>query len=84
MWGPETAYNPVRLVNEAGAWLLHDVHGRALARMTRSWSPPGGLNFLRGEVGAVVRWRKADNKEEFRAHLRRDVWEAVAPELVYG
>jgi ATP-dependent DNA helicase RecQ len=76
--------DPVRLVNEAGAWLIHDARGRALGRMARSWSPPEGLGFLRGEVGAVVRWRKTDNKEEFRAHLRREVWEAVCPELVYG
>ncbi|MCZ0964457.1 RecQ family ATP-dependent DNA helicase [Paracoccus benzoatiresistens] len=76
--------DPVQVVNEAGAWMIHNVRGRALGRMARTWSPPEGLNFLRGEVGAVVRWRKADNKEEFRAHLRREVWEAVAPELVWG
>lgn len=74
----------MRLVNEGGAWMIHDGQGRALGRMAKIWSPPEGLKFLRGEVGAVVRWRKADNKEEFRAHLRRDIWEAVAPELVWG
>lgn len=42
------------------------------------------LNFLRGEVGAVVRRRKSDSREEFRARIHRDVWEAVLPELVYG
>ena len=76
--------DPVRLVNKDGAWLINDAQGRALGRMARTWSPPAGLKFLRGEVGAVVRWRKADNKEEFRAHLRREFWEAVAPELVWG
>lgn len=76
--------DPVRVVNEGGAWMIHDARGRLLGRMARSWSPPEGLGFLRGEVGAVVRWRKTDNKEEFRAHLRREVWEAVCPELVYG
>src|SRR6516165_10422773 len=40
--------------------------------------------FLRGEVGAIVRWRKSDNREEYRVHLHRDVWEAVVPELVFG
>ena len=52
--------------------------------MAKSWSPPEGLSFLRGEVGAIVRWRKSDNQEEYRVHLRRDVWEAVVPELVFG
>lgn len=76
--------DPVRLVNESGAWLVHDAHGCSLGRMARTWSPLEGLTFLRGEIGAVVRWRKAGNKEEFRAHLRRDTWEAICPELVYG
>lgn len=76
--------DPVRVVNQGGAWLIQDVHGRALGRMAKTWSPPKSLSFLRGEVGAVVRWRKADNKEEFRAHVRRETWEAVCPELVYG
>ncbi|WP_157020541.1 hypothetical protein [Paracoccus sp. 228] len=76
--------DPVRLVNEGGAWLIHDAHGRSLGRMARTWSSPDGLTLLRGEIGAVVCWRKADNKEEFRAHLRRDTWEAICPELVYG
>ncbi len=76
--------DPVKVVNAGGAWLIHDAQGRALGRMARTWSPPRGLNFLRGEVGAVVRWRKADNKEEFRVHIRRETWEAVCPELVYG
>lgn len=76
--------DPVRVVREEGAWLIHDGRGRVLGCMARTWSPPEGLNFLRGEVGAVVRWRKADNKEEFRVHIRRETWEAVCPELVYG
>ena len=37
-----------------------------------------------GEIGAIVRWRKSDNKEEFRSTIRRDEWEAILPELVFG
>ncbi|WP_306752428.1 RecQ family ATP-dependent DNA helicase [Paracoccus actinidiae] len=76
--------DPVRLANEAGAWLIQDARGRVLGRMARTWSPPQGVEFLKGEVGAVVRWRKADSREEFRARIQRDVWEAVLPEFVYG
>ena len=65
------------------SWMMQDKQGQALGRMAKSWSPPEGLRFLRGEVGAIVRWRKSDNQEEYRAHLRRDVWEAVVPELVF-
>ena len=48
------------------------------------WIAPEGLEFLRGEIGAIVRWRRCDNKEEFRSTIRRDEWEAILPELVFG
>ncbi|MCK8780782.1 RecQ family ATP-dependent DNA helicase [Rhizobium sp. NTR19] len=74
----------LQIVRDGPTWMIQDSRGQALGRMAKSWSPPEGLNFLRGEVGAIVRWRRADNQEEFRAHLQRDVWEAVVPELVFG
>ena len=49
----------------------------------RSWSPPEDHKFLRGAVGAIVRWRKAGSREEFQQYLRRDDWETVLPELVF-
>lgn len=76
--------DPVRLVREGGAWMVQDAQGQALGRMAKTWSPPERLSFLRGEVGAIVRWRKSDNQEEYRVHLNRDVWDAVLPELVFG
>ncbi|MER9375429.1 RecQ family ATP-dependent DNA helicase [Mesorhizobium sp. M0491] len=78
------AGDPIQIVRHGPLWAIQDKHGQALGRMARSWSPPEGLSFLRGEVGAIVRWRKSDNQEEFRVHLHRDVWEAVVPELVFG
>ena len=76
--------DPVHIVRDGPSWIMQDKQGQTLGRMARSWSPPEGLRFLRGEVGAIVRWRKSDNQEEFRVHLHRDVWEAVVPELVFG
>ncbi|WP_258122671.1 hypothetical protein [Mesorhizobium onobrychidis] len=76
--------DPIQIVRDGPLWMIQDKQGQALGRMARSWSPPEGLSFLRGEVGAIVRWRKSDNQEEFRVHLHRDVWEAVLPELVFG
>jgi ATP-dependent DNA helicase RecQ len=52
--------------------------------MARVWSPPEKRRLKRGEVGAIVRWRKADSKEEYRDQLNRDEWEAVLPEFVFG
>jgi len=75
--------DPVTLVAHDGGWLLHDAQGQCLGRMSRVFAPPDGLTFLRGEIGAIVRWRKADNKEEYRDNIHREGWEAVLPELVF-
>lgn len=64
--------------------MLQTLDGRALGRMAKSWSPPHGLAFKRGEVGAIIRWRRSDSSEEYRDYPRRDEWEVVAPELVFG
>ena len=76
--------DPVHISRDGPSWMMQDKQGQTLGRMARSWSPPEGLSFLRGEVGAIVCWRKSDNQEEYRVHLHRDVWEAVLPELVFG
>jgi ATP-dependent DNA helicase RecQ len=80
----EKVGNPLKIVRDGNTWMMQNAQGQALGRMARSWSPPAGLRFLRGEVGAIVRWRKSDNQEEYRTHLRRDIWEAIIPELVFS
>src|SRR5690606_28421293 len=47
------AGDPIRIVRDGTAWMMQNLHGQALGRMARSWSPPDGLNLLRGEVGAI-------------------------------
>lgn len=76
--------DPVTLAEVKGVWTILDAAGRPLGRMARAYRPPEGLPLLRGRIGAIVRWRKADNAEEYRTHIRRDDWEAVLPELVFG
>jgi len=75
--------DPLQMVRHGLGWMMQDARGRALGRMAKSWSPPEGLCLLRAEVGAIIRWRKSDNDEEFRERLQRDIWEAIVPELVY-
>jgi len=74
---------PVTLVKDCERWLVRDVAGRVLARMSRGFHPPAGARFLRGEVGAIMRRRKADGDEAFHHQLRRGEWEVVLPELVF-
>jgi len=75
--------DPLQIARDGLTWIIQDARGQVLGRMAKSWSPPDGLNFFRGEVGAIVRWCRYDNLEEFRVHLRRDTWEAILPELVF-
>jgi len=74
----------VTIIHQEQAWIVLDKQGRSLGRMAKSWSPPNGRSFLGGEIGAVVRWRKADSDQDFHGYLRRDEWEVVVPELVFG
>ncbi|WP_245243321.1 RecQ family ATP-dependent DNA helicase [Pararhodobacter sp. SW119] len=74
---------PVTLARDHDRWLVRDVEGRLLARMSRSFVPPEGARFLRGEVAAILRWRKEDGDEAYHHLLRRDEWEVVLPELVF-
>lgn len=76
--------DPVTLVADGTAWIIRNAKGQMLGRMARAYTAPEGLEFLRGEIGAIVRWRKSDNKEEFCSTIRRDEWEAILPELVFG
>jgi ATP-dependent DNA helicase RecQ len=76
--------DPIEIARDGRLWMIQNTQGQALGRMAKSWPPPESVNFLRGQVGAIVRWRKSDNQEEFRVHLQRDIWEAVLPELVFG
>lgn len=76
--------DPIQIVRDGQSWMIQDRRGQALGRMAGSWSPPEDLNFLRGEVGAIVRWRKSDNQQEFRARLHQEVWETIVPDLVFG
>ena len=77
------AGDPVRLTQHEGRWLVVDQNGVPLSRLSRAFRPPPGTRFLRGEVAAVLHWRREDGDEAFHQHLRRDVWEVVLPELVF-
>lgn len=75
--------DPISLVFEQARWHMKDTKGRSLGRMAKSFEPPTDTRFLRGEVAAILRWRKEDAGEAFHHTLRRDNWEVVVPELVF-
>ncbi len=75
--------DPVTLDHRGGKWMILDAHRRALGRMASTWAPPPGTRLAPGKVGAIVRWRKADNDEAYHHHLKHEEWETVLPEFVF-
>jgi len=75
---------PVTLSNVGGRWQIEDARGRTLGRMSKAFAPPNGMKLVTGEIAAIIRWRKEDSDERFHHLLKRENWEVVVPELVFG
>jgi ATP-dependent DNA helicase RecQ len=54
-----------------------------VGRLASKFQPPEGMQFVRGEVTAIVERRAEDGAEAFRAAARRESWEVVVPEIVF-
>jgi len=74
--------DPVQLIRYGDRWRIDDAQGQTLARLSRTFVPPEG-KFLRGEVAAILNWRREDGAEQYQRLLRRDEWEVIMPELVF-
>lgn len=75
--------DPITLVREHPHWHMRDSSGRSLGRMAKSFAPPPNTKFVRGEIAAILRWRKEDGDEAFYYTLRRAAWEVIIPEMVF-
>ena len=75
--------DPVQLIRDGDRWRIDNARGQTLARLSRAFTPPNGTTFLRGEVAAILYWRREDGDEEYHHLLRRNAWEVVLPELVF-
>ena len=73
----------VHLIRDGDRWRIDNAVGQTLARLSRAFAPPEGTTFLRGEVAAILNWRREDGDEDYHHLLRRDEWEVVLPELVF-
>nr|WP_246531818.1 ATP-dependent helicase [Pseudohalocynthiibacter aestuariivivens] len=71
------------LIRDRDRWQLTDAKGRSLGRMAKSFSPPANTKFVRGEIAAILCWRKDDSDEAFYHTIRREAWEVIVPELVF-
>ena len=75
--------DPIHLIRDGDRWRIDNARGETLTRLSRAFAPPEGTTFLRGEVAAILNWRREDGDEEYNHLLRRDEWEVVLPELVF-
>jgi ATP-dependent DNA helicase RecQ len=75
--------DPIHLIRDGDRWRIENTQGQTLARLSRAFTPPEGTTFLRGEVAAILKWRREDGNEDFNHLLRRSEWEVILPELVF-
>ncbi|OUD11020.1 helicase [Marivivens niveibacter] len=78
-----TVDDPLWIEKQSGKWLLIDSQGVVIGQMAAKWEPPAGHVLVSGKVGAIIRWRKADNEEKFQTSIKRDDWETVLPEFIF-
>jgi ATP-dependent DNA helicase RecQ len=77
------AGDPVHLTRPRDRWQITDARGQTLGRMSARFAPPEGTRFLKGEIAAILSWRRKDGDEDYDRHLQRDDWEVILPELVF-
>lgn len=75
--------DPLTLVRVQDRWQIEDSQGRPLGRFAKRFTPPKNTRFVRGEIAAILRWRKDDSDEAYHYTLKRDAWDVVIPELVF-
>lgn len=75
--------DPAQLTHDGDRWRIDNALGETLTRLSRAFAPPEGTTFLRGEIAAILNWRREDGDEDYHHLLRRDEWEVVLPELVF-
>ncbi len=56
--------DPVHLIRDGDRWRIENAQGRTLARLSRAFAPPEGTTFQRGEVAAILHWRREDGVRE--------------------
>ena len=74
--------------NEKRLWEIRNEQGVVLGRMQRNFKPPAGYKLVKAKIGAITtRYKsdtKADEKNEYQSRIRRDRWEVILPDLIFG
>lgn len=74
--------------HERRKWEVMDEQGVVLGRMARNFKPPAGYKLVQAKIGAIItRYRsdtKGDEKNEYQSRIRRDRWEVILPDLIFG
>jgi len=73
----------ITLANKDGRWIVQNSDGVKIGSMSRAYLPPKGAEFLSGEIGAMIRWRRSDGDQDYQDSIKRDEWDVVLPDLVF-
>jgi hypothetical protein len=75
----------VHLIRDGNRWRIDNAQGQTLARLSRAFAPPDGTTFLRGEVAAILNWRREDGGEDYHhRHVRSAPNESCPMDLVFA
>ncbi|MDO4682879.1 MAG: RecQ family ATP-dependent DNA helicase [Lautropia sp.] len=77
------AGDALQLQHHDGRWLLKDVQGHTVGRMSKQFAPQAQACCVRASVRAVIVRDKAHTDDIWRERCRVDQWEVVVPELVW-
>ena len=74
------------LQEQSGNWVLCDVQGAIVGKLSRSFKPPNGMHCIKARVAAIHVRRVKDVGEDHKARIsdQCEHWEMVVPELVFA
>ncbi len=75
--------DPLNVRVISNRWELLDRNGVVVGRLSNSFEPPDGMRCIFATVFAVATWDRERSEPQYQEHLKCDIWEVVAPELVF-
>ena len=76
--------DPVRLAHAHDKWVLMTPNGFEVGRMSRTFEPPTGKQFVAAKVLAIQSRNMGMVDDGFKNLIKVDEWEMVLPELVFA
>jgi len=74
--------DPLQFRQSGNRWEYHDMSGRRVGVMARTFTMPEGYRIAAASVYAVIVWKQVPDSNDYPG-VMRDRWEVVVPEIIY-